>query len=379
MLSGKGWFIWQVSRCEHGVPGAIADQAAAAGLSHVLIKVADRNYAYGIDWRGRDLVAPVAQALQARGIHVWGWHYVYGEKPVDEARAAVRRANQLRLDGYVIDAESEYKQPRMAAAAQTFMTNLKAGLPAQMPVALSSYRYPSLHPQLPWAAFLEQCDLSMPQVYWQAAHNPAVQLSRSVAEFSNAKLVGTPRPVVPTGSAYGVGDWTATPDDLHNFLSQAQQLKLPAANFYSWDYAAVPDNHELWDAVATFDWQAGASDQGNDELIKRFFSALNAADLAALGSLYAANAAHVTAESTLFGVGTIVAWYQSLLNTKLPGAVFTLTSLTGTGNSREAHWTAISPHDQVLDGDDTFGILSGHIVYHAAHFTLTKAPAAALA
>ena len=372
MLTGKGWFIWQVSRCEHGSPSAIADKAAAAGLSHVLIKVLDRTYAYGINLLGKDLVAPVADALKARGIHVWGWHYVYGEKPVEEARAAIRRANQLRLDGYVIDAEGEYTQPGMAAAAHTFMATLKAGLPAEMPVALSSYRYPSLHPQLPWAAFLEHCDLNMPQVYWQGAHNSAVQLSRSLAENSNPKLVGTPRPVVPTGSAYGTGDWIATAGDLQKFLAAAQQAKLPAANFYSWDYASMPDNHDLWSAVATYDWQAGASDLANDQLIKRLFAALNAADLAELGRVYAQNAAHVTAERTLFGVGTIVAWYQTLLVTKLPGAVFTITSLTGTGNSRYVRWTAISPRGQVHDGDDTFGILSGHIVYHAAHFTLIQ-------
>jgi hypothetical protein len=29
MLTGKGWFIWQVARCERGMPAAIADKAAA--------------------------------------------------------------------------------------------------------------------------------------------------------------------------------------------------------------------------------------------------------------------------------------------------------------------------------------------------------------
>jgi hypothetical protein len=372
MLTGKGWFIWQVSRCEHGSPSAIADKAVAAGLSHVLIKVTERTYTYGLDGYGQDLVAPVAAALHAKGIQVWGWHYVYGQQPVDEAKAAVRRVLQLGLDGYVIDAEGEYTAPGMANAAHTFMASLKGGLPAGLPVALSSYRYPSVHRDLPWAAFLEHCDLSMPQVYWQGSHNSAVQLTRSVTELSDAKLVGTPRPVVPTGSAYGAGDWIATADDLEKFLSAAQQLKLTAANFYSWDAAVVPDNHDLWDTVAAYNWQNGASDLEIDALIKRLFAALNAADLAELGRVYAENAAHVTAERTLFGVGTIVAWYQTLLTTQLAGAVFTITSMTGTGNSRTVKWTAASPQAQVTDGDDTFGIVNGHILYHSAHFTVTE-------
>lgn len=370
MLTGKGWFIWQVSRCEHGSPQAIADRAAAAGLSHVLIKVVDRAHAFGISWRGQDLVAPVAEALRARGIQVWGWHYVYGQQPVAEARAAVQRVRQLGLDGYVIDAEGEYERPGMTDPAHAFMNALKESLPAETLVALSSYRYPSLHRNLPWATFLEHCDLVMPQVYWLGAHNSAVQLTRSVKENSDAKLVGVTRPVVPTGAAFGSGDWIATADDLEKFLAAAQQLKLSAANFYSWDAAGVPDNHDLWNTVSTYDWQTGASDLENDALIQRLFAALNAADLAELGRVYAANSAHVMADRTIFGVGSIVAWYQSLLTNKLPGAVFTLTALTGAGNSRTAKWTALSSRGQVQDGEDNFGILNGQIVYHAAHFTI---------
>ena len=133
---------------------------------------------------------------------------------------------------------------------------------------------------------------------------------------------------------------------LGNFLTAAQQLKLGAANFYSWDAAAIPDNHDLWNTVADYNWQDGASDLVNDTLIKRLFAALNAADLAELGRVYAQNAAHVTAERTLFGVGTIVAWYQMLLTTQLDGALFSITSLTGTGNSRTVKWTAASPQSR---------------------------------
>ncbi len=370
MLTGKGWFIWQVSRCEHGSPAAIADRAAAAGLSHVLIKVADRAHDFGINWHGQDLVAPVAEALRARGIQIWGWHYVYGQQPVDEARAAVKRARQLGLDGYVIDAEGEYESPYMAGPARAFMNTLKEGLPAETLVALSSYRFPSVHRNLPWAAFLEHCDLVMPQVYWLGAHNSAVQLTRSVKENNDPKLVGVVRPVVPTGAAFGAGDWLASADDLEKFLSTAQQLKLPAANFYSWDAAGVPDNHDLWNTVSSYDWGTGASDLETDTLIRRLFATLNAADLAGLGSLYAANSAHVTADRTIFGVGSIAAWYQALLTNKLPGAVFTLTSLTGAGNSRTAKWTAASARGQVQDGEDNFGILNKQIVYHATHFTI---------
>ncbi len=111
-LQGKGFYIWQIKRCEGGSAAAIANAAVQAGLSHVLIKIADGTNSYNIDsTSGADLVPAVKQALKARNIQVWGWHYVYGYDPTGEANIAIQRIQQLGLDGYAIDAEAQYKEP----------------------------------------------------------------------------------------------------------------------------------------------------------------------------------------------------------------------------------------------------------------------------
>lgn len=377
-LSGKGWFIWQVSRCEGGSPAAIADRAVSAGLSHVLLKVAERTYAYGVDRQGRDLVLAAASELHARGLQVWGWHYVYGDKPVAEAEIAVRRCAELGLDGYVIDAEREYKLPGRAAAAQRFMATLRGSLPGGVPVALSSYRYPSLHRQVPWAEFLEGCDLAMPQVYWEQAHNPAPQLARAVREYQDTDLVRHQRPIVPTGAAYGTGGWRATPDDVEKFLREAQRLSLPAANFYSWDYAAASNNGDLWDVVASFDWRPGEVTPDVEGPVRRYFEALNQGTLQRVLDCYDPQAAHVTAQRTRVGHLALHEWYRDFLQ-DLAGAEFTLHALSGTGNTRHAEWTALAPQAQVLDGADTFGVLNGRIVYHTTDYRLIRTPDIVLA
>ena len=366
-LQGKGWFIWQVARCEGGAPEAIAQQAVSAGLTHVLIKIAERTYDFGFDKQGRDLVPPIAEALRARGVQVWGWHYIYGDKPAEEARLAVKRCAELRVDGYVIDAEAEFKQPGKAAA-RLFMQTLRAELP-QLPVALSSYRYPSLHPQLPWAEFLEKCDLVMPQVYWEQAHNPEQQLARSAKEFANPDLVTWIRPFVPTGSAYGVGTWKASPEELKRFLAQALSLNLPAVNFYSWDFARAPGQTALWEAVAGFHWP-GAEPQ---DLVTRYFRALNSGDPEQAVALYHPNAGHVTAARTIIGADALRAWYTGLLGRTLPAAQFTVQDVSGEGSSWRVTWTATSPAGVVLDGDDTFGLRDGLIQYHYTYFNLKPA------
>jgi hypothetical protein len=129
MSTGKGWFIWQIARCEGGDPQAIAVKAKEAGCTHVLLKVAERNFAFGFDQFKRDLVPPVAAALRAQGIEAWGWHYVYGDQPLKEAEVAVSRTRELGLAGYVINAEIEYKHPAKFAAARQYMRALRQGLP----------------------------------------------------------------------------------------------------------------------------------------------------------------------------------------------------------------------------------------------------------
>jgi hypothetical protein len=250
MLSGKGIWIWNVLNCERGNYAAIADLACAADLSHLLVKIADAARPFNVTAFKEDLVAPLAKALRAVGIQVWGWHYVYGVDPEGEARQAIARMKQLGLDGYVIDAEGEFKAPGKAKAAARFLSNLRAGLPKGIPVALSSYRFPEFHPEFPWKPFLDSVDLVMPQVYWEQSHNPAEQLRRSVTEL---RALNPHLPIVPTGAAYKRGVWAASPGDVRAFLDQAKALDLAGANFWSWDNARA-NLPAVFDAVAGYDW-----------------------------------------------------------------------------------------------------------------------------
>jgi hypothetical protein len=370
MLSGKGFYIWQIKNCEGGDPDAIATKAQNARLSHVLLKIADTTFAYGYDQQNRDITTPVAEALRAKGIQVWGWHYVKGDNPTGEATIAIQRLKQMHLDGYVIDAEGEYRNPGKAGAAKTFMTALRAGI-GSLPVALSSYRFPSFQKDFPWAAFLEKCDFNMPQVYWEQAHNPDVQLQRSVTEFGNAALVGFVRPYFPTGSAYGTGGWKPTADDLRRFFAKARDLKLEGANAYSWDWATSAGNTDLWDAVAGFDWPTTTQPPQPTDLVSRYFAALNTRDLNTLFTFYQPNAAYVTAKGMILGNNAIFNNFYDMLYNKLPNAVFTLRDQSGQDPSRRFTWTATSDTGKILDGDDTLGIRDGLIQYQYSKFTIS--------
>lgn len=354
-LTGKGFFIWKVQDCEGGNPAAIVSAAKAAGLSHVLIKIADGMNHSNVDkTNGTDFVPPLVEALHTAGIQVWGWHYIYGTDPGGEAWNGGRRARALGLDGYVIDAEREFKAAGMDVAARRFVTDLRGYL-GTIPAALSSYRFPSYQKEFPWSEFLQKSDLNMPQVYWEQAHNAGAQLTRSFREFQS---ITPTRPVMATGSAYSNGSWSPTVTDITEFLKTAVSLNIPAVNFYSWDYCRK-NLPALWNTIAAFPYPSSQT----SGIEQKWIVALNARDVQALSALYTEDAVHVTSGRTVQGREAIRAWYTEILASHPAGTVFALTSLTGDAQSRSVSWS-FTCSGNTSRGKDTFGLEDGLITYH---------------
>jgi hypothetical protein len=372
-LQGKGFYIWKIKNCEEGNADRIARQARKADLSHVLIKVANGIYSYNYDWDKKiDLVPPVVRALQAKGIQVWGWHYVFGKQPISEARIAIQRVTELGLDGYVIDAESEYKASGKASAARQFMRELRGGLGTSTPIALSSYRYPSLHP-LPWNEFLSKCDYNMPQVYWLKAHNPGDQLTRTLREFENPRIKYRP-PIIPTGAAFREHGWEPSLDEIIEFLDTARDLKLKAANFWEWHNCreVLEPQHKIWKAIADYQWDHSPPPSVPGDISEQLIQALNCHEPSNVLALYQDRAVHITATRTVSGKAGIQAWYQALFNQIIPNAEFRLTGFSGIGSTRHFTWNAKSKSKQILDGKDTLGIQDDKITYHYSFFNVSQ-------
>lgn len=366
-LEGKGFFIWKINNCEMGDPQLIASEAQEAGLSHILIKIANGIYTYNYDWTQMiDLVPPVAQALKNHGIQVWGWHYVYGDDPINEARIAITRVSDLGLDGYVIDAESEYKESGKTTAAKQFMSELRSGFGNSIPIALSSYRYPTLHP-IPWSAFLEKCDYTMPQVYWMEAHNPGAQLERTVREYENLEYHP---PMIPVGAAFTEWGWAPTSSEILEFLDTARALNLSAANFWEWYNCreVLTPSHEIWDLIGNYDWGTGF--EPPKDITEQYINALNTHDVDKVVDLYNDQAVHVTSARTIFGKPAIRAWYETFFNHLLPNGTFQRTGFAGEGPSRYFTWVCQTETTDVRDGADTLGLSDGNISYHYTYFTV---------
>jgi hypothetical protein len=392
-LTGKGFYIWKVKTAQNGDPAAITAAAQAAGLSHVIIKVADGIYNYNITG-GVDMVPPLVAALRSAGIQPWGWQYVYGNNPVFEAHRAIERIQQLGLAGFVVDAEAQFKVKGMDKVAKKYMQELRRGLP-NTPIALSTYRFPTVHYAFPFSAFLEYCDLNMPQVYWVSSYNAAQQLRKSYSEYQAIKPWRT---FLPTGAAYAEGNWSPSPLQINDFMNAARDLQLPGANFWEWgDAAAKP---ELWDAVKNYSWPAPAPDPaqqpGDDtpqpapqpapqpdanleaatELAVRYISALNSGDPSRVVQLYdKADCKLIYAGQTKVGRVNINGWFNTFLKKSLPKAHFSLLDAGVQDKFFKVVWKAKSGNGRSVTGSDLFRMSNANpslISLHYINFSIGK-------
>lgn len=246
-MNGKSIWIWRVKNILGGDPKSIAKRAKEMNLKQVFVKAADGAMRFNLRpplWLD-NIIGPLMDELNLVGIATYGWQYIYGDYPEQEAQRALDRIAKYHFAGWIVDAEGEFdnSSKSMAGPAERYMTTLRAGLPADYLVGLSTYRYPSVHQSFPWNKFLTAVDFYAPQVYWVEAHNPSFQLEKSLAEYrSLEKRIGIGnKPYYPTGAAYSDKPdvWKPTPDDIRQFHAKALDLGLQSVSYWEWSDAIL--------------------------------------------------------------------------------------------------------------------------------------------
>lgn len=291
MIEGKGYFMWRVEKIltRPGIrsPQEAAEKAAAAGVEHIIVKIADGEDNYPLPQTDSDGVKERATvdliaALRAAGITVWGWAFAYGQDadPQKQARKLAERAKYFELTGLVVNAEDIGERRWSVAGGSTRARDYMGALRHELSgaqgathgaiIGFSSYRYMRYHPTFPFSAFMEDSDIAMPQIYWVAKGegDSLVSLRRSYEEY---KQLFPKKMFVPTGAAFGemYGSendryyWSASPLQIHRFMDQARALGLPAVTFWSWEHAFFDlgnqryNGSELWDAIAAYHYDDG--------------------------------------------------------------------------------------------------------------------------
>ena len=218
-FAGDGQWIWYTSRSSGGSPDAIAARAQQSGVETVFIKSADGPGVWS------QFSPSYVAALKARGLRVCAWQYVYGRRPVAEARAA-RQALLAGADCFVIDAEIEYEG--RYAQASTYMRKLRAYAGPDFPIGLAGWPYVDYHPAYPYSVFLGPggAQFNLPQMYWKAI---GVSVDTIYARtYLYNQLYG--RPIAPLGQLYE----RPTRSEITRFRQLAVAYGAPGLSWWSW-------------------------------------------------------------------------------------------------------------------------------------------------
>ena len=188
----QGMWIWYVDRSEGGDVGRIVSRARRAGIGTVYVKSGDAGHYWS------QFSAGLVRALHADGIDACAWQFVYGKRPLAEAKvgaAAVRRG----ADCLAIDAEADYEG--RYAAADRYVRALRPRIGADYPLSLAGFPYVDYHPAFPYSVFLgpEGATFNQPQMYWKAIGTSVRAVYEHTYLFN--RLWG--RPIYPIGQTYG--------------------------------------------------------------------------------------------------------------------------------------------------------------------------------
>ena len=231
VFRGNGMWIWYLSSSEGGDVDAIAARARGAGMSTVFIKSSDGSA------RWSQFSPALVRALQARGLRVCAWQFVYGAQPEAEANVGAA-AVAAGADCLVIDAETAYEGRYVAA--QRYMAKLRAEVGPNYPLGLTAFPYVDSHPRFPYSVFLAPggAQANLPQVYWKDIGGTVDAVSaRTVA---NNRIYGVP--MAPLGQAYDA----PRSADLQRFRALWSGYGAGGMSWWSWQSASA----DTWAALS---------------------------------------------------------------------------------------------------------------------------------
>jgi hypothetical protein len=186
-----GMWIWYIDSSNGGNLGSIIRQARRAKIGTLYVKSGDGDDTWSQFNRN------VIRRFHRAGLKVCGWQYVYGRRPIAEAKVSAA-AKRRGADCFVIDAEAEYEG--RYASADWYIRKLRALVGNRFPLGLSSFPYVNYHPGFPYSVFLGPgaATANVPQVYWHTIGDSV----RSSLEITWEQNSVYKRPIYPVGQTY---------------------------------------------------------------------------------------------------------------------------------------------------------------------------------
>jgi hypothetical protein len=305
---GKYLFLWQVPFVLDGDPEKIGKVAHDAKVQVLIVKFVNGLFIYkpsGDPTWGYNLKPEHVKAWKKMGFKVWGYAYLYGVNPTEEAKLAANEALRLGLDGVAFDVEIEFETAqhvtladgtpdiqfaeviRPVSSFNTLKANfwswiegkpippqalIKSPFEAQadpagnadiymltfkdiaksIPTAFICFplfRSPrtggTWHNKLMYQTFMSHCDFGMPMTYWWGSTENDMKwmLRHSLNQWWE---IAHKKPVIPIGRLYTSDGGTATAEVIAHFGQELHNYHLIGGG--GWRFGTGLENSDWWEA-----------------------------------------------------------------------------------------------------------------------------------
>jgi hypothetical protein len=252
VLSGKGMWIWQQTQTSGGRVDAIVNQAVAAGLHQVWVRVGSSLDGF----YGQSFLNALVPALHHAGIAVIGWGFPYLYDPVADVawtnQALTWRATAGdRLDGWGADIETASEGTALSGKrSSTYLGLLRPHMAGRPLVAIVYSPTDYWISRYPYQAMAPYIDAFAPMLYWGCVEPgaDATMALQRLAALAPLHLIGQAFDLGP----YGGRDGSPTGAEIARFLDVARRGGAAGASFWVWQYMTAPE----WAALSGYKWTA---------------------------------------------------------------------------------------------------------------------------
>lgn len=251
-IRGTGMWIWEWGRTDGGNPAAVVQQAKAAHLSQLWVRVGDSKDGF----YGAAELDQLVPAAHRAGLSVIAWGFPYLYDPVGDA-AWTRQVLDWRgpggqqVDGFSADIERPSEGVDLTATrAAVYLENVRRAAGTR-PIIATVYPPSDAYwtgGGYPYSAMAPYVDAFAPMIYWECS-DPGADARLDVSRLA------TLRPVDIIGQAFSLADAggrapAPSGAEITEFLQAGRQAGAVGASFWVWQDATAAE----WDAIAGFRW-----------------------------------------------------------------------------------------------------------------------------
>ncbi len=209
----RGVWIWVLDK----ITPDYLSKLANCKVGRVYLKVFD-SVSNPMFWDDQCTKSIIKQ-FKSKGIEVYGWGYHRGESNIGDQVNAVTQAMQCGLAGYILDLEAEVEDPSTHPKIKDLLKGLRPVV-GDGNLGYTSFGSPELHPSIPWKILDDNCDIALPQIYFEKFSFGKTNEDEVKACLDAHEAIGLKKPIFPIFGSEEDAKVSASAKELQSFLDR---------------------------------------------------------------------------------------------------------------------------------------------------------------